>query len=228
MRAGRAGSIWSRRRRASVTSMPTSTGPSRGHLIQGLIPYRPGEKYQLYYLFDATGVPRARFMQRILEEASAIVGPDGTQRRGAISLLWESALEQRISWPAVSGCSRQWAGGEQPSSRWSATGAMALSNYSRSIRACRGRHPPLSRCGSQSRCRCLPGGAGPAGGRGVVLCSRATRPAGPVPFARDAGMALHARSAQSAALPLASGLAAGGGGVRRAAGPRYRMLGVAS
>ena len=79
-----------------MTSMPRSTGPSPRPLIQELIPYRPGEKYQLYYLFDATGVPRARFMQRILEEASGIVGPDGTQRRGGISLLWESALDEDL------------------------------------------------------------------------------------------------------------------------------------
>ena len=65
-------------------------------LIQELIPYRPGEKYQLYYLFDAAGVPCARFMQQILEEASGIAGPDGTQRRGGISLLWESALDEDL------------------------------------------------------------------------------------------------------------------------------------
>lgn len=62
-------------------------------LVQSRIDYVPGAKAQLYYLFDRSGVLRARFMQRVLREAASIVGPEGTRRRGGISLLWESAFD---------------------------------------------------------------------------------------------------------------------------------------
>ena len=47
-------------------------------LVQSRIVYAPRAKAQLYYLFDRSGV---------LREAASIVGPDGSRRRGGISLL---------------------------------------------------------------------------------------------------------------------------------------------
>lgn len=65
-------------------------------LVQELVPYEPGGKVQLYYLFDADGVLRARFMQRILREVHRIAGPGGTHLRGGISLEWESAFDEEL------------------------------------------------------------------------------------------------------------------------------------
>ncbi len=130
-------------------------------LIQERMRYGPGDKYQLYYLFDGAGRLAAQFMQRILHEARGITGPEGTWQRGGISLQWESSHDADML-----------ARGQRllEAMEWRGTAFVEVVRDRRD-----GRlklleiNPRLSgsihlclACGPQSRGRRLPGGTGPA------------------------------------------------------------------
>ena len=60
-------------------------------LIQEFVPYRRGEKYLLFYLFDGRGELRSWYMHRTLVERHTMLrGTDGARLPGGINLVWES------------------------------------------------------------------------------------------------------------------------------------------
>jgi predicted ATP-grasp superfamily ATP-dependent carboligase len=65
-------------------------------LIQEFVTYRPGEKYQLLYLFDHRGTIKMRYMHRIDAEMRGIESFGGPRLRGGNAAFWSSCDDPEL------------------------------------------------------------------------------------------------------------------------------------
>jgi predicted ATP-grasp superfamily ATP-dependent carboligase len=95
--SGARGIVQARNRQELVESYPEVHRRYPNPLIQELVEYADGEKYQLFYLFDGDGELRLRYMHRILAQMDGIrAAGDGSPVRGGNALAWESCRDDDL------------------------------------------------------------------------------------------------------------------------------------